>query len=342
MLYYGPMPTKKTSPSTNPTSTKKMEKTAKKQASTAEKKTSTGPSLLSENIKFTITIPAEQTKAAYQKAVHHMGQHLTLAGFRKGKAPAKLVEEKIGSQALIEHALDYVLSHAYVDAIQEKNLKPITDPRVNPVSLEKDQPWTFEVEVAEQPEIDLKNLDALLQKAKIEPVVKEGKKDKESKDSKKNKDKTEAMPTDDAVLHAALVAIINREDQQPLQIPSLLAERESNRTLAKLVEQLDRMKVSLEDYLKSTGKTVEQVRQEHLMHAITGYQVEFTLAAIAREQNITAHEDEVSAMIAAIPDENVRKSYETEDAKVHLSASIIKQKVVKYLVEETKKALKLA
>jgi trigger factor len=101
---------------------------------------------------------AEALDWAYRKVV----KRVSVPGFRKGKVPRRLFEQRFGVEALYEEAVDYILPKAYDDAVKESGIFPVDRPDVSIVQIEKDKPFIFKATVTVKPEVQLgtyKNLE---------------------------------------------------------------------------------------------------------------------------------------------------------------------------------------
>lgn len=125
-------------------------------------------------IKFDIKVNPRAVAAAYQKAVKNVNKEVNIPGFRKGKAPEKLVLEKYSS-AIQKEFVDVVLQTGFNDALQLTHLYPLKDghikrPVVHECTVEKGAHFTIEFEC--RPTIPSVNLDHLkLKKVKPAPVT---------------------------------------------------------------------------------------------------------------------------------------------------------------------------
>src|ERR1035437_2812598 len=115
-------------------------------------------------IKLAITIPWSTVKKAKEVAMEAYLASAQLPGFRKGKAPKKLVEDNINQDHLREEVLRKLLPEGYVEALKEHNLKPMLNPKIHVDKLEDDKDWTFEAFTAEVPEITLGEYKAAVKK----------------------------------------------------------------------------------------------------------------------------------------------------------------------------------
>lgn len=107
-------------------------------------------------VKLTIEVSAEQFEAATQKAYQKAGKRFNLPGFRKGKAPRKVIENMYGPLAFFDDAFDIVYPEAYQAAIAEQGVEPVDRPDVSIETLpEGETPLVFSLVVAVKPEVEL-------------------------------------------------------------------------------------------------------------------------------------------------------------------------------------------
>ena len=85
--------------------------------------------LSSNKAKLTIVVPAEQFDEAMNKAYLKMRGRINVPGFRKGKAPRKLIETMYGEGVFYDDALDIIFPEVYPAAIEAEGLKPVDVPR---------------------------------------------------------------------------------------------------------------------------------------------------------------------------------------------------------------------
>ncbi|MBD3250414.1 MAG: hypothetical protein GF381_02490, partial [Candidatus Pacebacteria bacterium] len=121
-----------------------------------------------ENQSFEIILEWSQVEPVYQKVLKQAVTQVKMPGFRKGKAPAKIAENKLDQVKLINLTLQELLPKAYVDQIKSKKIKPLTEPEFKPIKLEKNQDWVVEAVYAIKPEINLKDYQKIVKKAKKE------------------------------------------------------------------------------------------------------------------------------------------------------------------------------
>ncbi len=105
--------------------------------------------------RLTVTVPAGSVQTERNKIVQKLGGKLKLPGFRKGKIPSQVVEQRFG-QALDQELLDKVIGDAYRQALQTHSLEPISEGQVEKVDYKPREDLTFTISFDVQPVIDLR------------------------------------------------------------------------------------------------------------------------------------------------------------------------------------------
>lgn len=111
--------------------------------------------------KITIEIAAEAVDAHIDESIDTVAAEASMPGFRKGRAPRRLVEKKFGS-AVREETKNRLVAQAYQEAIEKHELKVVGDPQANELNdleVVAGKPISFTVEVEVMPEFDLPGLD---------------------------------------------------------------------------------------------------------------------------------------------------------------------------------------
>ena len=105
--------------------------------------------------KLTFTIPAEQFDEAMQKAYLKMRGRINVPGFRKGKAPRRMIETLYGEGVFYEDAFDIVFPEAYEAAVKELDLHPVDQPDINVDEIGAGKDLQFHLEVFVRPDVTL-------------------------------------------------------------------------------------------------------------------------------------------------------------------------------------------
>ena len=106
-------------------------------------------------VKLTVEVPFDELKPSMDAAYGRIAQSVNVPGFRKGKVPARIIEQRFGRGAVLEEAVNDALPKAYDEAIRESGFVPLGQPTVDVTELVDGEPLTFTAEVDVRPEFDL-------------------------------------------------------------------------------------------------------------------------------------------------------------------------------------------
>lgn len=105
--------------------------------------------------KLTIEVPFEEFDAAVQEAYLANRGKISIPGFRKGKAPRKVIEKMYGAGIFYEDAVNNLIPEAYDKEVDASGLEIVSHPKIDVVQVEPGQPFIFTAEVALRPEVTL-------------------------------------------------------------------------------------------------------------------------------------------------------------------------------------------
>ncbi len=105
--------------------------------------------------KLTIEVSAEEFEKGIQAAYLKEKGKISLPGFRKGKAPRKMIEKMYGVGVFYEDAANNVMPMAYSNAAKESKLEIVSNPEIDIVQIEAGKPFIFTATVAVKPEVTL-------------------------------------------------------------------------------------------------------------------------------------------------------------------------------------------
>lgn len=105
--------------------------------------------------KITITVDADAFEEAMVKSYNKNKKNISIQGFRKGKAPRKMVEKLYGPEVFYEDAANFAIPDAYEEAAKESGLEIVSRPEIDVVEIEKGKNFVFTATVAVKPEVTL-------------------------------------------------------------------------------------------------------------------------------------------------------------------------------------------
>lgn len=261
-------------------------------------------------IKLTITIPNELIQKARDKAIVNVAKQTNVPGFRKGKAPEKLVEEKLNKEQIKEDVLKELLPTEYQKAIAEHQLRPIMNPKIHIEELLEDKDWVFNALTCEAPNVETGDY-----KESVKKVTAKSKIILPGKEPEK--------PSFEEIAKAVL-------ETSTVKVPAILLEQETDRLLAQLLNDIKKLGLNLEQYLSTTKRTPDDLRAEYSKMAETDMKLEFVLQKIAESEKITVEEKEIGEAIqkAKSPEEKQN----LENNKYLLAAILRQQKTLDFLM----------
>ena len=105
--------------------------------------------------KLTIEVSAEDLDKAMEKAYQKQKSRISLPGFRKGKAPRKMIESMYGKGVFMEDAVNSLVPQEYTKALGECDLEIVSQPEINVTQMEPGKALIFTADVAVKPEVTL-------------------------------------------------------------------------------------------------------------------------------------------------------------------------------------------
>ncbi|WP_345206813.1 trigger factor [Fodinibacter luteus] len=114
-------------------------------------------------VKLSVEVPFEELKPMLDQAYRTIGAQVQIPGFRKGKVPSRIIDQRVGRGAVVQEAVNEALPRFFAEAAEAENLRAIGQPEVDvtAVPLEDGQDLTFTVETDVRPEVELPELEGI-------------------------------------------------------------------------------------------------------------------------------------------------------------------------------------
>ena len=122
---------------------------------------STVEQLSPTRVKITVEVPFADLKPAMDKAYAEIAKSVNIPGFRRGKVPALVIDQRFGRGAIIQEAFNDSWMRFYGAAVSENQLAPLAQPDVEVTKLEDGDSIEFTAEVDVRPEFDLPDFSTL-------------------------------------------------------------------------------------------------------------------------------------------------------------------------------------
>ncbi len=106
-------------------------------------------------VQLEVTVESDKLSVAVNQAAKVMAGKVNIPGFRKGKAPRKMVELHVGTQALLNEAVEDLIGISYPQAVIESGISPVDRPDIDIVQLEEGKELIYKAKVVVKPEVIL-------------------------------------------------------------------------------------------------------------------------------------------------------------------------------------------
>ena len=129
---------------------------------------STVEKLSPTRVRINVEVPFTELQPDFDRAYKELAKQVRLPGFRPGKAPAKLLEARIGKEAMLDQVVGEAVPGRYTEAVTSSDVQPLGQPEIEITNKEYGQDLTFTAEVDVRPEIEFPDLEGL--KITVDPI----------------------------------------------------------------------------------------------------------------------------------------------------------------------------
>ncbi len=129
---------------------------------------STVEQLSPTRVRINVEVPFTELQPDFDRAYKELAKQVRLPGFRPGKAPAKLLEARIGREAMLDQVVGDAVPGRYSEAVTTSDVRPLGQPEIEITKKEYGEDLVFTAEVDIRPEITLPDLEAL--KISVDPI----------------------------------------------------------------------------------------------------------------------------------------------------------------------------
>ena len=106
-------------------------------------------------VTLTIEVPAQDVKKGIDQAVKRIAGQVNIPGFRKGKAPRRILEANFGKEAILDEAFETIAGRAYQEALRANELTPVSEPEIEKVTFAEGSDLVFKATFVKRPEVTL-------------------------------------------------------------------------------------------------------------------------------------------------------------------------------------------
>jgi trigger factor len=112
-------------------------------------------------VRFTIEVPFEELKANLDRAYREVNRQVRVPGFRPGRVPPRVIDQRIGRGAVLEQAVNDAVPQLYGKALEEHDIFALGQPAVEITKLDDGKELAFTAEVDVRPKFDLPDIDGM-------------------------------------------------------------------------------------------------------------------------------------------------------------------------------------
>jgi trigger factor len=122
---------------------------------------STVENLSPTRVRLAVEVPFEELKPSLDSAYKKIGAQVKVPGFRPGKVPARVIDQRVGRAAVLEEAVNDALPRIYTEAVRENEIRALGQPEIDVTNLDDNVSLSFTAEVDIRPEIVLPDLSSI-------------------------------------------------------------------------------------------------------------------------------------------------------------------------------------
>lgn len=330
--------------------------TTKKTNQTNSKTTASQPSPILPNTQLDMVFPWEQVQPIFTQVRQKMAKQVKLDGFRQGKVPPQVAAQFLSPERIAESTAEELLKTTYVDFITKSGKHPLGRPEFTIVAAPEGKEWKIQVSIAEKPSLKLPELDKELQRIKKDRVKdaqnrrdaekKSG--EKKSSDSAQTSKNAQKTPSLDSAASEQIALRREAQEKERLlgftysqlilkykpQVPELLVKQESEEQLHNFGHQLEKFKLTYQDYLRQRGQTEEEFMQEVTMSSLSRLQLAFLIDALIEEKHLIPDQKAIDTAIAADSEEAKKYYAENPEAKTAYAQRLAQIRLEELLLAE--------
>lgn len=263
-------------------------------------------------IEITVATNPKDLKKAEEKALADLSSQILISGFRPGKAPSSMVKTHLNPKVLLRETLNALISTSYQQAIEKHRLVPVTHPQIQISSFKdgsnsyttvdelKKTPPTLKFIVAVIPPIKLGDYQKALQEVRSGKRIETAQtlteaEQKAATEKRKLSQKAQAIgeKTPQELEQELEEKILDKLlEETPFELPEVLVREEAQRKLSSLREQIEKLGLSLKDYLKIKRKKSEELEKDLEKEAEKTVRLRLILGEIAKQEKISLEKEE--------------------------------------------------
>ncbi len=273
-------------------------------------------------VEIEVSIARADIKKEYDQAFASLLKDFEAEGFRKGKVPAAVAQKKISKDLVYQKLIQNLLPKIYDQIVKQEGLKPVISPKVELIKAKEDEDWQIRISLAERPAVVLGEYKKVVKEVKTKQ--KKGEIWVPGKD--KSQEQTDTSEAKQRLLNDILAALLK---QVKIEISDLIVEEELNLRLSRLLDDVNKIGLTVEAYLKSKGTTMEQLKAQYTKEIEDIHKVELLLNEVADQEGIAVEQKELEELFSKITD--LKQQQEARQNSYFYAALLRKQKTLDFL-----------
>jgi trigger factor len=113
------------------------------------------------SVRLTVEVPFEELKPSLDAAYKKIAGQVSIPGFRKGKVPPQIIDQRVGRAVVLDEAVNEALPGLYRRALEENEVSPLGQPEIDVTEFEDNEKLTFTAELDVRPDIELPDYSGL-------------------------------------------------------------------------------------------------------------------------------------------------------------------------------------
>jgi len=318
--------------------------------------------------KVIVTVAPDRYVSALDTTFGIMAKDVKISGFREGKAPRQVIENKLGGQ-LFEETLQRLLPQIAADIVEEEDYSPVTNLKYDVQKISNGNGVEFTFSFTNYPEVKLTDLSKLrvegsevtVEKAEIEEILQRMfRGPEENKDNKKKLVVTDKMVKELGITNVVTLSDLNSKIEKQIKeakesdseqelinrildkaikasdipLPDALIHQEAHILIDSYMKRIQELDVDVEGFMEAQGMTPEKLHKQKEEEAKNKLSAEIFLNEIAKKYKVIPTSDDIDNQIAGIEDLEIRSQYESAQGRRHVLAILMQQNAIRVLKEE--------
>jgi trigger factor len=237
-----------------------------------------------------------------------------------------VAQKHISQERVYDHAIRDLLPGIYEEIVKKEDLKPVINPKIDLKQAKPNEDWIVVFTLAQRPTVKLADYKKVVQNAKKDTKAPEiwvpG-----SSDAKEPPSEQEKAAKQQQMLNSILTELLK---QSEVEIADVIVEEELNQRLARLVDDVQKLGMTVESYLKSKQTTIEDLQAAYKREIEETHKIELILNEIAEAEKIQVEQAELDKLFAGVTDEKELKA--VQQNAYYYAMILRKQKTLDFLL----------